>query len=925
MTSDRDYAAKSAGRADRILGAIPTIKAFNAQEKEMKEFESITSNAYVAYSKLHFIWGIRGGATQFILLSMFVQGFWFGSYLVRNGKSSAGAVNTCFWACLLAATYLQLCVPSLVILEKGKMGMADLLELARANEVEDIVPDAQDTATLASPMMSNSRDWRKGSTTSVEPFATKGVVNSTSSIDFSNVPASPMDRLPSPTFSIRTPVHIPLSSLTSSSPSASNRPLKSAQRNGKTGRRLRKLHPTEFSGELNLRNVTFYYPSRLHPAPPALKNVHLYLAAKETTYIVGGSGSGKSTVGNLLLGLYRPESGTIEVDEQGLDWIDDEWLRGHVACVSQGASVIFDGTVHDNIAIGVVGQIQPDGTRRDPKDVKREEVIEACRGALVHEFIRDLPEGYDTWLSGEKGASLSGGQRQRLAIARAWIRNPTVLILGSFFSPFSFRFYFAGADYNYSLTTDEATSALDATSRLLVSEAVKHWRKNKTTIIITHDLTPIDAQDFVYVMTNGSVVEQGYRRDLEANTAGAFCALAGIEPEEELLDEDYFVESYTGRNLDDDDEDLPNDSQRQSGFYRVSLFPATGGVIAQSRQLAIARHASAFYTEDRQRRRSSYRPSSQYPRQSRYDTPPPVYDFASFSETNPRDSTISMSALTSAANKASSRRPGGQRIKHKTMVESDAKEWMASRRKKESEKLHTTIEIESKSSSTTKTREMMGIIAIARKYYPTIPNKMLFWFGIFCSLMVGATTPIFSSLLSKLMANLGDPNAGSLVISTSLLILLIAFIDGFGTLLKFYALERCGMGWIAALRIRTLRLILKQDKAWFDREENSASNLVNILMKDAEDARTLVGTVIGSLFVVVSMIFIGLAWAFVIGWELTLVGVGLAPVFVIATRLQASVVSKVEAKNKRMREDVSKRFHQVHPFRSSIFQFNADL
>lgn len=131
---------------------------------------------------------------------------------------------------------------------------------------------------------------------------------------------------------------------------------------------------------MSLKGVTFHYLSRPHPAPPALKEVSLYLAAKETTFIVGTSGSGKSTVGSLLLGLYKPELGQIEVDEQGLDWIDETWLRGHVGWVSQGASVIFDGTVHDNIAIGIVGQSQPDGTKRKMEDVTRDEVVAACGG-----------------------------------------------------------------------------------------------------------------------------------------------------------------------------------------------------------------------------------------------------------------------------------------------------------------------------------------------------------------------------------------------------------------------------------------------------------------------------------------------------------------------------------------------------------------
>ena len=427
---DRDFAAKCAGRADRILGAMPTIKAFNAEVKESDLFNSLNGKAFVAYCKLHMVWGIRGGGTQFVLLTMFVQGFWFGSYLVTSGRSTPAAVNTCFWATLLASTYLQLCIPMLIGLEKGKIGMADLLEMARGVPLSDIpVPIAQDiilspvSSPRASVQMLSSTAWkeamRKGSLEGAEPFALRGITNSAS--------LTPLDErrpdLPRSPSSPMTPIFLPLPNL------VGNQVMK--RRRGAAPRALRKLRPSTFSGEMSLRNVTFHYPSRPHPSAPALDNVSLYLAAKETTYIVGGSGSGKSTVGNLLLGLYRPESGRIEVDEQGIEWIDDEWLRGHVGCVSQGASVIFDGTVHDNIAIGVVGQIREDGTRRSPTDVPREEVIEACRSALVHEFIRDLPEGYDTFLSGEKGASLSGGQRQRLAIARAWIRDPTVLILGS--------------------------------------------------------------------------------------------------------------------------------------------------------------------------------------------------------------------------------------------------------------------------------------------------------------------------------------------------------------------------------------------------------------------------------------------------------------------------------------------------------------
>ena len=184
--------------------------------------------------------------------------------------------------------------------------------------------------------------------------------------------------------------------------------------------------PERCADDFSLHNVSFAYPSR--PDVPVLHNVSLFLPARETTFIVGGSGSGKLTIAALLLQMYSPTSGSVHLDNQEITFLDNNWITKHVAGVTQGC-VLFDASIHDNVTMGLAAP----GTGRKPKDSTQEEVTEACRVALMHEFVRDLPDGYGTQL-GIGGMNLSGGQRQRLTIARARIHDPAVLILGELYS-----------------------------------------------------------------------------------------------------------------------------------------------------------------------------------------------------------------------------------------------------------------------------------------------------------------------------------------------------------------------------------------------------------------------------------------------------------------------------------------------------------
>lgn len=174
--------------------------------------------------------------------------------------------------------------------------------------------------------------------------------------------------------------------------------------------------------------MTFTYPAR--PDDYVLRDVSIFLPAEELTFIVGPSGSAKSTVTQLLLLIYQlnSEHGMIKLDDQDIRYLDQDRVREQVACVSQ-TCVLFDMTVHENVAMGLASA----ASRRRPESVTRAEVEAICTAALMHQFISELPDGYDTKLV-HGGANLSGGQKQRLAIARALLRNPMILILGEIYA-----------------------------------------------------------------------------------------------------------------------------------------------------------------------------------------------------------------------------------------------------------------------------------------------------------------------------------------------------------------------------------------------------------------------------------------------------------------------------------------------------------
>jgi ATP-binding cassette subfamily B (MDR/TAP) protein 1 len=642
--------------------------------------------------------------------------------------------------------------------------------------------------------------------------------------------------------------------------------------------------------------VTFSYPTRADEI--AIRNVSLFFPAGETTFVIGRSGSGKSTLGQLLVRFYQPLSGRVFLDGNALNDLDVKWLRQNVMLVEQH-SVLFEDTIRHNISLG-----------RHSDNVSLQEISEALKFAMLDPIIRDLPDGLDTDL-GIKGGSLSGGQKQRMALARAKVRDTPVLIL------------------------DESTSALDYVTRAAILQAIKSWRKGKTTIIITHDISQIHSGDFLYLMEDSEVVQEGYRKELETRVGPFQALLADHEDREEEV-EDEEVDEY-----DETDEIISLYDETSSNLHSPIHRPMSAVLFGENLLSPILKNGrdSIVGSFMPGLEKTLTTPNSE---ESSYDSkhvaphdtvavtkvPPGMMSAPNtFQSRNPRARSVSMAsqnkrhssgisynrplpvseqfgprAMYIASTPPGSRRNSSYQSYPRPLSISTSSRVSRDYQKSSSRKhmFHSKLGLRRLKGDVEKQSppiDTLPIVEIFKSVWPRLEwrSRILLLFAFVCATIHAAATPTFAWVFAQLLTTfygIGDQSKRSLIYSMA--ILGIAFIDGLTTYFLFFLADAVAQSWAHALKVEAMRRILMQPREFFDREENSVSRIAETLDHFAEEARNLPGRFAVLFVTIVVMVAISVVWALVTSWKLALVAIATSPILYAITKSYNMISSRWE-------------------------------
>ncbi|KAI9677521.1 MAG: GTPase-activating protein [Caeruleum heppii] len=516
-------------------------------------------------------------------------------------------------------------------------------------------------------------------------------------------------------------------------------PLDPASETGKT------LDSVE--GTIELRNVKHIYPSR--PEVVVMENINLVVPAGKTTALVGASGSGKSTIVGLVERFYDPVGGEVFLDGYNVQDLNLRWLRHQISLVSQEPT-LFGTTIYGNIRHGLIGTKH----EHESDEIQKEMITRAAKMANAHDFVTDLPEGYETNV-GERGFLLSGGQKQRIAIARAIVSDPKILLL------------------------DEATSALDTKSEGVVQAALDVAAQGRTTIVIAHRLSTIKTADNIVVMSHGRIVEQGNH--------------------DELID-------------------------RRAAYYNL----VEAQRIAASKEGKDAEENARLDEIDEQVSRQVTREKS-----NSYKGDPADLEAANILNRTQSGKSVSSIALKKKKNEDGAKY--GLWTLFKVIAGFNKKEW----------------------------------------------HLMLF--GLFCSIIAGGGNPTQAVFFAKSIVALSLPPSMYDKLRDeanfwSLMYLMLAIVQFLAFCGQGIAFAYCSERLVHRARNQAFRTMLRQDIAFFDREENSAGALTSFLSTETTHLAGLSGTTLGTILVVLTTLIAAIALSCAIGWKLALVCTATIPV-----------------------------------------------
>lgn len=681
-----------------------------------------------------------------------------------------------------------------------------------------------------------------------------------------------------------------------------------------------------------------------------MKSVDFFFPAGETTFLVGKSGSGKSTVTNLLLRYYQPSSGTLTIDGVPVQETSVSWLRDNITLVQQQSN-LFNESIFRNIAFG----------RRRHEVVTEADILRAAEISFLQQVIADLPDGIDT-IVGHGGSTLSGGQRQRVALARARLRDTPVLIL------------------------DEATSALDQTSRVLVMDAIRSWRQGKTTIVITHDVSQVKDNDYVYLFGHAEVVEEGYRRNLVAQEGSIFRSFVSAQDSDQEGPRDEEQEEYHRRGSDAtvstlaSDDSLPFEPAKPtylSRFLGLDEEPAIRRSTSHRLSLGVGTtYANSMITDGlwkspgmtpKMTPKATPKPtwkgwaSTLSPSDNdaaddtafgkstpQVDTPEPAtsgtfgaptvnrrFSWVAFDYGNSADVAIPAAYTPKRYSATFSGEPAHEGAnyqyspRHSSIYQGLDMDELPGRDVDDPsddfapEALSQTFTTGQHSQAPLaehpppqpqRRRQVASIAQILGTVWPSLSRKYRIKLAVAFACAVGSAvaTPAFSFVLSKLLTSYSLTTGRSAAARDySLAVLGLAIFNGIMLFTMQYFLETCGQAWVDSLRKEALKRILAQPKSWFDKEKNNASRITECLDRNAEEMRNLVGRFAGYVVSALVMVTVSITWALVACWQLTLVGLATMPAVYLCTRVFDFISAKWERKGNNAATSVASIFTET--------------